>query len=283
MDEFSSRCNFLIEGNHGKPILTDVYEQLSDGSYPVVIFSHGFKGFKDWGPFNLMAHKFASAGFVFVKFNFAFNGTTPSTPEDFTDLNAFGENNFTKELDDLDCIINWVMDNSIALKADNTKIYLAGHSRGGAITLLKASEDQRIASAAAWAPVADFNRHISPEEIRNWKRTGIHYVENSRTGQLMPLHLQLYEDYIKNHRRLNIRKAVRNLNKSHLLIHGSADETIPFQHAVELFNENPFNSRLLEIKNASHTFGAAHPQEGKPIPPDFDIVVRETIRFFHSR
>ena len=48
-----------------------------------------------------MADRFADAGFVFVKFNLSHNGTTIEHPIDFVDLEAFGNNNFAKELDDL--------------------------------------------------------------------------------------------------------------------------------------------------------------------------------------
>src|SRR6201996_6695081 len=74
---------------------------------PIVIFAHGFKGFKDWGSHNLMAHFFAENGFKFLKFNFSHNGTTAAKPTDFTDLIAFGDNTFTIELDDLKAAIDF--------------------------------------------------------------------------------------------------------------------------------------------------------------------------------
>ncbi|WP_435524823.1 hypothetical protein [Chryseobacterium indoltheticum] len=36
-----------------------------------------------------------------VKFNFSHNGTTVEDPENFADLEAFGNNNYSKELSDL--------------------------------------------------------------------------------------------------------------------------------------------------------------------------------------
>lgn len=41
----------VIESKRGKEILLDV-NLNSDTNKPLVIFCHGFKGFKDWGPFN---------------------------------------------------------------------------------------------------------------------------------------------------------------------------------------------------------------------------------------
>ena len=59
--------NILIEGKHGKPVVADLFYIDDNTPKPVVIFSHGFKGFKDWGPYNLIAGKFAREHFAFVK------------------------------------------------------------------------------------------------------------------------------------------------------------------------------------------------------------------------
>ena len=95
----------VIPGCDGRQITFDVTLPGTVGPHPVVVFAHGFKGFKDWGPFGLVARAFAASGFAFVKFNFSFNGTTPEQPNDFADLGAFSENNFTRELNDLGSMI----------------------------------------------------------------------------------------------------------------------------------------------------------------------------------
>src|SRR5210317_1950113 len=100
-----SKQHYIIDGKHQKPILIDTTRDLNQENLPIVIFCHGYKGFKDWGAWNLMAKAFAEAGFFFVKFNFSYNGGTVEQPIDFPDLEAFGNNNYTKELDDLDCVI----------------------------------------------------------------------------------------------------------------------------------------------------------------------------------
>ena len=99
--------NILIPGSKEKPILLDCFFKEDGEAKPIIIFSHGFKGFKDWGHFNFMAKQFAEAGFVFIKFNFSHNGTTPEDPTSFGDLEAFGNNNYTIELDDLKKVMDW--------------------------------------------------------------------------------------------------------------------------------------------------------------------------------
>ena len=55
--------NIIVPGKHEKPILTDVFYSNYNTSKPLIIFCHGYKGFKDWGAWDLMAKAFADAGF----------------------------------------------------------------------------------------------------------------------------------------------------------------------------------------------------------------------------
>ena len=80
---------------------------------PMVIFVHGFKGFKDWGTHNLLANYFAANGFRFLKFNFSHNGTTADCPVDFADLIAFSENTFSIELQDLNNVIDFACNGQV--------------------------------------------------------------------------------------------------------------------------------------------------------------------------
>jgi len=78
----------VIEGKHEKTILMD-YHFIPNGiQKPIIIFCHGYKGFKDWGAWNLMASKIAEAGFLFIKFNFSHNGGNIKQPIDFPDLES---------------------------------------------------------------------------------------------------------------------------------------------------------------------------------------------------
>ena len=56
--------NFPIKGKHTKSIITDLYFNKNNNQKPLVIFCHGYKGYKDWGAFDLMSSSFLKAGFV---------------------------------------------------------------------------------------------------------------------------------------------------------------------------------------------------------------------------
>ncbi|MFT5250518.1 MAG: pimeloyl-ACP methyl ester carboxylesterase, partial [bacterium] len=242
--------NLLIEGRHSKPIVTDAFYKESKQPKPVVIFCHGYKGFKDWGAWNLMAKAFANAGFFFVKFNFSHNGGTIEQPIDFPDLEAFGNNNYTKELDDLETVIDWVCQNEILQKeVDLKQISLIGHSRAGGIVMIKSEEDARISKVISLAGVCDFGKRTATiGELEHWKKDGVKYVQNGRTKQQMPHYYQFFEDFEKNEIRLTIKRAVENLTIPMLIIHGDNDTSVFINEAESLHQWNP-NSQLEIIEN----------------------------------
>ncbi len=274
--------NIQIPGPHGRPLLIDFYYLANDTPKPIVIFAHGFKGFKDWGHWDLIAEEFARNGFVFVKFNFSHNGTTPSDPENFADLEAFGNNNFSIELDDLGRVIDFVLGKASMVppeEMDVDQLSLIGHSRGGGIVILKANEDPRVKKLATWASVSDYGIYYTEATIAAWQKNGVIHIPNARTGQEMPLYWQLWENYQANTARLDIRKAAENIDIPLLVVHGTADPTVPHQSALDLQSWHG-NAELLTIEGGDHVFGGKHPWESTSLSGHAAKVTRETMRFF---
>tara|TARA_R110002167_G_scaffold105401_1_gene271082 strand:+ start:4152 stop:4988 length:837 start_codon:yes stop_codon:yes gene_type:complete len=270
----------IIQGKHNKPILIDCTYLANGFPKPIIIFCHGYKGFKDWGAWNLMAFAFAEAGFYFMKFNFSYNGGTVNQPIDFPDLKAFGNNNYILELDDLNSVMDWVSSNKeIKKEADIKNTTLLGHSRGGGIVSIKAEEDPRIKNVISLAGVSDFKaRFPKGKNFDLWKKNGVYYVENGRTKQQMPHYFQFYTNFIENEKRLTIKRAIRNINIPHLIIHGDADTSVSIEEAKILHQWNP-NSKLEVIKGANHVFGTHQPWEEDEIPEDLGKMIQVIIAF----
>ena len=76
---------YKIKGSRNRIMTADLSYTASQEEVPLVIFAHGFQGFKDWGSWPLAAEIFASKGFPFLKFNFSHNGTTPAHLTEFVD------------------------------------------------------------------------------------------------------------------------------------------------------------------------------------------------------
>ncbi|QQX77716.1 MULTISPECIES: alpha/beta hydrolase family protein [Aequorivita] len=272
--------NRILSTENKKPILYDVYYTETDKPQPLVVFCHGYKGFKDWGAWHLVAKAFAEAGFCFVKFNFSHNGGTMEQPIDFPDLEAFADNNFSLELDDLDRVLNEIEKGNENLPKQISTISLIGHSRGGGIVLIKANEDSRIDKAVTWASVSDFKARFQENtpEFETWKETGVTHVENSRTKQMLPHKFQFYKDFKENEERFSIKRAVKNLKIPQLIVHGSEDPTVSEKEARAIHSWNP-ESELKIIEGADHVFNAKHPWEENSLPQNLEKTVAETIEF----
>jgi len=272
--------NYTLPGAKGRPMLIDVTYNDAFKNAPVVIFAHGFKGFKDWGTHNLVAGYFANAGFKYLKFNFSHNGTTPDNPLDFTDLIAFSDNTFSIELEDLDTIIDFACSGSGMAAASG--VYLIGHSMGGGISIIKTAEDPRIKKLVTLASISDFRDLWAPEMEEQWRLSGIIYMPNTRTGQQMPLKVSLLNDLDKNRARLDILNQAGKIKQPWLIVHGSADSSVPFSQAEELKKANK-EAALAVIPEGDHTFGASHPYTKATLPVALLECCRQIVNFFNSQ
>lgn len=269
--------NLIIENPETRNFLADAYFTESAEKLPLVIFAHGYKGYKDWGAWDLMAKKFAEAGFFFVKFNFSHNGTTLENPTAFDDLEAFGNNNFSKEMLDYDAVLNHF---STRAEIDPERIAVIGHSRGGGITLIKAFEDERIKAVVSLAGVSHFGyRFPSGDRMEEWKNSGVMYSENARTKQQMPHYYQFYEDYRTYEQRFSVQYAAQHLDKPLLIVQGSNDDAVKDKEAF-LLSEWCKNSQLEILEGANHTFGASEPWKDKELPADLSRATSSMTEFF---
>ena len=280
MNDIKIVKQMLVEGKHQKPIVTDVFYKETHQPKKIVIFCHGYKGFKDWGAWNLMAKQFAEAGFFFIKFNFAYNGGTPENPIDFPDLEAFGNNNYTKELDDLKSVLDWISsEEKFKTEVNIDDIAVIGHSRGGGIVLIKASEDARIKKVISLASISDIGSRSSVTgDLEKWKKDGVKYVVNGRTKQQMPHFYQFYEDFKANEQRLNIQKAVEQIQIPQLVIHGDKDTSVVIEEGHKIHSWNA-ESVLKIIENADHVFNVSHPWKKENVSKELKEVIEVCIDF----
>lgn len=282
---FHKISGIIIPGSGLRPMSADLYMPDTNEKYPVVIYAHGFNGFKDWGNFSRIAQPFTAAGLALLSFNFSHNGTTPESPEDFSDLEAFGNNNYTKQLYDLDCVINWVTSEGIQRfpQLDTGAISLVGHSMGGGMVILKAAADKRVRKVAGWASISHCNTpwgKWTKAMMDQWQKEGVAFYENKRTAQQMPLYYQLFEDFQQHREQLDILQAAGSLTIPMLICHGLQDPAVPVECAYLLKMANPRAECF--ITEGDHVFNRRHPAESEELPEAMEAVVQRTIRFFNN-
>ena len=257
--------SFNIRNTHGDILISDFrYPKNAKGKLPLIVFCHGFKGFKDWGCFPYILDSIAEENIFTFSFNFSYNGTGNDAIDqsEFTRLDLFALNTISRELDDLGSIIDYLYNNKDKFHYDVNDLTLVGHSRGGGIAILKTAEDNRVKKLITLSSVADFNRW-SEEYIRKWKEKGNTEFLNTRTKQKMRSNYVLMEDLLVNKDRLDIKKAIAKIEVPTLIIHGKQDLSVKYTEAETLYlSSNKDNTELRLFPNTGHTFGAVHPFKG---------------------
>lgn len=260
--------NLSFQGANSRTSLLDVMYPKEGKNLGILFFLHGFKGFKDWGCFPLFTKALASANYCVIAFNFSHNGGTAENPIDFPDLDAFAKNTYSKEVEDIGAVYNW-LNNTTQLdksRLNVNKVTLIGHSRGGSMALLAAAKYSWVGKVATLAAVANLEKRLFAfEGMEEWERSGIRYIENARTQQKMPMQFTFVDDLLQNSQSLNVQKAVEQLSIPQLILHGAADETVPISDFEALKAWNPKANSAL-IPDAGHTFGGKHPWEDDTLP-----------------
>ncbi|MGV6860175.1 MAG: alpha/beta hydrolase family protein [Putridiphycobacter sp.] len=276
-DILIQKTNETYVGSENRLSLFDL--TIPNSPKALVIFVHGYKGYKDWGAWHLVEQAFVKNQFGFLKFNLSHNGGTLDNPIDFPDLDAFGNNDYTKELYDLKRVITLAKNELKALNL-NVPIYLIGHSRGGGVSILSAVKNPNISKLVTWAAISDIeSRFPTGDELDDWRVSGVRYVPNSRTNQMMPHFYSFYENYIENKDNLNIKQACERLRIPFLPIHGDMDLAVSISEGINIANWAKVDLEI--IKGAEHTFQTKQPWTDPNLPYDMQNVVDKTLDFFN--
>lgn len=262
----SEEQRFEVGGVDGRSMR--VTALLPEKPRGTVIVCHGFKGFSRWGFFPHLAAAIADEGLRAIRFDFSGSGVGDDG-ESFTEQEAFANNTFTRELEDLD-----------AVEADarrrgwlDAPYGLVGHSRGGGTAILHAAGNAGIGALVTLNAISTVVRWSDPE-ARAWRERGYTEIVNSRTGQVLRLGTALLDDVEGGaDGALDIPAAAARVKAPWLIIHGGGDTTVPVDDAHRLADAAP-DARLLIIDGASHTFDITHPM--RVSSPALDLVVSET-------
>lgn len=257
MKQTQTHRNLVIPGSNQKPILLDLFLPAKSKA-PLLIYAHGFKGFKDWGHAEYMARFFVNYGIAFAKFNFSHNGVTQEDLLDITDPESFGHNNYSKEQHDLGAVLDYLEQCQWRDQLEFHSLGVVGHSRGGAMAFIKALSDNRIKKLILWAAPFDLKSSFKVHTIQQWNSEGVVSVSNKRTQQTYPLYKQFYDDFLENESAFDIPSQAFKLGIPLLILHSSDDDVVPVQNA-QLYYDHVPHSVFINMEYGGHTFGANHP------------------------
>lgn len=270
-----NKNTFALEVGDGLVVNGDIYNSGAT-SQPVLIVSHGFKAYREWGFFPYMAEQYAQSGMIVVNIDFSQNGVIDAEKGIF-DVDKFRAITVTQEIKDLNAVIdnlkNLLESNSI--ENWNGEIYLLGHSLGGAVSIITASQRNDIAKVVTWGSIGDIDRNTQRQKD-DWRAKGVLEFENRISGQMLYLDVEYLEDKLRNKEKYDLEKCISELDIPTLIVHGDKDFTVRMKDA-EMLNNAAKNSELCIINKANHTFNCRHPFTGSN--EILETAINSTIEF----
>ncbi|MEX2671636.1 MAG: alpha/beta fold hydrolase [Phycisphaeraceae bacterium] len=250
-----------------------------DEAIGVLLIAHGFKGYKDYGPFPYLAEQAAQRGLIAHRFNFSHSGMTRNV-ETFERPDLFERDTFSRQVEDLWTVAAAADAGEIAgaLPAGGLPQVWFGHSRGGVTALCaagqRASRDgadltlavpapQGVISAAAPATAT----HLQPEQVDMLRRAGRVASPSARTGQLLMIGRDWLMDIESQGESLDPYAMARQAECSVLIIQGSADTNVSLEEGRRLSSAAGERATLEIIDGASHTFNCPNPLPTNEAPP----------------
>jgi pimeloyl-ACP methyl ester carboxylesterase len=275
--------SFQLNNTDNTIIFGDIRQPSQAGRYPLVLILHGFKSWKDWGFFPYVAEQIAETGAIGVNISFSHCGVTPGS--DIIDkVEEFSNETITHQIQDVMHVISSIKSNKIdgidLTEKWDGRIFIIGHSRGGAIAILVASRIEGINGLALWAPIARFIR-VSSRQRQLWINEGRFTFHDAQSGIELYIKRNYIDDIEKNNH-FDLIKAASLLTTPVIFLHGKQDLTVNIKESEMLFDAIQNKNKKIEIiERTGHTFGINHPFIS---PGDvLNSIISKTATFFKIR
>lgn len=269
-----------ITGADRQTIFGNTHSGANDPA-AVVLFVHGFLGYKDYGMFPYLAHHTASHGYASLRFNLSHSGMTNHV-ETFERPDLFARDTWSKQIFDVMAVMSAANAGRIPGCPSGLPCILYGHSRGGVTVLLttgrlcaaatSAETDPvgpvdplfgRLAPPAAAVTVAapSFTARLSPGQLEQIEQMGYAEVVSNRTGQTLRINRSWLQEQLDNPAAHDLPAHVVAITCPLTIVHGESDPTVPVRCAHDLLGwASPACSpRPVLVPGADHVFNAPNP------------------------
>ncbi len=197
----------------------------------LVIIGHGVTGNKDRPWAIALADTLAAGGFNALRFSFSGNGDSEGD---------FRDSTISKEVKDLGAVID-------AAKAEGyAKIVYAGHSMGGAVGVIAASQDKRIDFLISLAGMVYTGKFQEVEFGDQTPDDGFMWDDEE-----CPLSSTFVEDMKSIGDVLGLAK---DISVPWLLVHGTEDDVVPIQESHDIFDEASEPKAFVQLPGSNHVF-----------------------------
>ncbi|KAK6151956.1 hypothetical protein DH2020_014591 [Rehmannia glutinosa] len=223
------------------------------GSAKLVVLCHGFRSTKEYNIMVNIAAALENEGISAFSFDFSGNGESEG---------SFQFGNYSSEAEDLRSVVEYFIGVNrppVAVLGHSKVNYCFGvsHIAGGDVVLLYASKYHDIPAVVSVSGRYDLKtgleERLGKTFLEKIKKDG--YIDvKTRSGEI---DYQVTEESMMERLNTNMHEACLSIDERCrvLIVHGSADEVIPVEDALE-FAKIIRNNRLLIIDGANHGYSS---------------------------
>jgi len=208
-----------------------------DTNSSIIILVHGFTSNKNTSSFTRIIENLTKAGIATFRIDLYGHGESEG---DFADITI------TKGKDSVLATVEFLK------TKDYSKIGLLGSSFGGISGLMAASQTQDLFCLGLKSPVSDWMKNTymqTPGLLEKWEKDGFIYYDSEESKPR--LNYSLVEDVAKN----NPYEEASKITIPTLVVHGDADEVVPYETSVKLVSLMP-SAKLHIVKGANHVYSS---------------------------
>ncbi len=252
-DQYRVTADVVYSTANGYDNKVDLYlPRNAEGPVPTVIYIHGggwVGGSKESSILRLLPYMRLGMAALNVEYRLARNSLAPGAVADCR------------------CLLRWLNVNAERYKLDTSKLVVTGHSAGGHLSLMTGMTDPASGldyECSTGSPDAK----IGVAAVVNWY--GITDVADLLSGANMKSYAVRWLGSLADReavaQRVSPLSYVRKGLPPILTIHGDADPTVPYQHALRLKKEldaKGIPNQLHTVKGGKH--GGFKPEESKKI------------------
>ena len=216
-----------IKNRHGEQ-LDYTFHEGEKGSKNIVVLGHGVTGNKDRPFVVALGEGLAAAGIPVLRFSFSGNGISEGN---------FTDSTISKEVDDLGAVLDHLNEYTVCY---------VGHSMGGAVGVLRASEDKRIqllVSLAGMVHTKAFAQRefgdVTPDEGFMWDEPDC------------PLSQAYMDDLTQINTVVDLSPQITT---PWLLVHGDEDDIVPIKDSHDILAKANSQAQLVTLEGANHVF-----------------------------
>ena len=231
-----------FQNKKGEKLSAIYHKPYGEPKKRAVIECHGFLASKNWSWIKDICDTVSKEGFTVLRFDFSGNGKSEGKWEEGT---------YSKQIDEVKSAMDYMQTKNY------DEFILIGHSMGGAVITITASQDERVKMIKPVSAPAD-PRSMGERWFGEKKKEILEKGEAEILLDFGSVHIKkkVTSEWLRDLGNYDVTEAINKLNIPVYIIHGDEDETVSLRDGEAIFNAANEPKFLEVIKPQIHAKGS---------------------------